>query len=49
MKHQRESIYFRIRIRLRLLRLMFMRVKRPPDAKSPEEMLEEIRERAKRS
>lgn len=47
MKHRWERIYFGMRIRLRLLRLKFVRVRRPPDAKSPEEMLEEIKKKSK--
>ena len=38
MKHRWKGIYFEMRIRLRLLRLKFVRVRRPPDAKSPEEI-----------
>ncbi|WP_162608322.1 hypothetical protein [Lachnoclostridium sp. An196] len=47
MKHRWKGIYFEMRIRLRLLRLKFVRVRRPPDAKSPEEMLEEIKKKSK--
>ena len=47
MKHRWKKIYLGLRIRLRLLHLQFLRIKEPPDAKSPEEMLKEIKKRSK--
>lgn len=38
-----KKLYFNFRIRLRLLRLHFMRLDEPEDAKDPEEMLREIK------
>lgn len=47
MGKREKAVLFWIRIRLRLLRLRFVRLKRPPDAKTPEEMLEEMKKRSK--
>ncbi len=40
-----RKIFIWVRIWLRLFRLLFLRVEKPPDAKSPEEMLEAIKKR----
>ncbi|MDO4262364.1 MAG: hypothetical protein Q4C82_09815 [Eubacteriales bacterium] len=45
MKKSRR-LYIRLWVLLRLLRLRFVRVERPADAKTPEQMLEEIRKRS---
>ncbi len=47
MEKRKKAVLFWIRIRLRLLCLRFVRLKRPPDAKTPEEMLEEMKKRSK--
>ena len=47
MGKRKKAVLFWIRIRLRLLRLRFVRLKRPPDAKTPDEMLEEMQKRSK--
>lgn len=47
MRRKWKKIYIGFRIRLRLLRLKFLYVPKPEDAKSPEEMLREIKKRSK--
>lgn len=36
-------LYIRLRVRIRLIHLHFVRFEKPDDAKTPEEMLEEIK------
>lgn len=43
MKEKWKEIYIGLRIQLRLLRLRFLIIRKPDDAKSPEEMLEAIK------
>lgn len=45
MKKNIRKISIWIRIHLRLFRLLFLRVKKPADAKTPEEMLEAIKKK----
>lgn len=45
MKKNIRKISIWIRIHLRLFRLLFLRVKKPADAKTPEEMLEDIKKK----
>lgn len=45
MRKKIRKIFIRVRIQLRLFRLLFLRVEKPPDAKSQEEMLEAIKKR----
>lgn len=45
MRKKIRKISIWIRIHLRLFRLLFLRVKKPADAKTPEEMLEAIKKK----
>lgn len=47
MKKIFRKIYIWFRIQMRILRLLFLRVQKPADAKTPEEMLEEIKKKLK--
>ena len=47
MKRRLKRIYLGFRIRLRIIRLRLMYLKEPEDAKDPEEMLKEIKEKLK--
>lgn len=42
-----KKIYVEFRVQLRIIRLYFVRVPEPEDAKSPEQMLEEIKKASK--
>lgn len=42
-----KKLYVELRVQLRILRLYFVRVPEPEDAKSPEQMLKEIKEASK--
>ncbi len=44
-----RKLYIWMRIRLRLVRLFFVRLEAPEDARTPQEMLEEIKKRGKDS
>lgn len=48
MKRSRKIAIW-LRIQLRLIRLFFLRVEEPEDARTQEEMLEEIKRRLKRT
>lgn len=45
MRKKIRKIYLRLRIELHILRLHFVRMPEPEDAKTPEQMLEEIKRR----
>ncbi len=45
MKKRIRRLSIWIRIQLRLFRLLFLRIKKPADAKTPEEMLEAIKKK----
>ena len=47
MKRFFRKCYIELRIQLRILRLYFVRMQIPDDAKTPEQMLEEIKKRSK--
>lgn len=47
MRKRLRMIYIEFRIQMRLLRLLFLRVKVPEDAMTSEEMLKAIKERSK--
>ena len=46
MKRFFRKCYIELRIQLRILRLYFVRMQIPDDAKTPEQMLEEIKKRS---
>ena len=45
MKKKIRKMWMWIRIQLRIIRLLFLRVDKPADAKTPEEMLEAIKKK----
>lgn len=45
MKTKIRKMWMWIRIQLRIIRLLFLRVDKPADAKTPEEMLEAIKKK----
>lgn len=45
MKRKWEKLYIGFRVQIRLLRLRFLYLPKPDDAKSDQEMLEEIKKR----
>ncbi len=49
MKKRLEEIRWEIWYRLRMFRLSFLHMDKPEDAKSPEQMLREIKEKLKRT
>lgn len=49
MKRKIRKLYIWMRIRLRLVRLFFVRLEAPEDARTPQEMLKEIKRRRKHS